>query len=71
MTRLRIVIAVGLLVVAGGCVRVRPWQRGELTRRGLDFSSEHSEARFKQHLYESREGARGGTGESGGGCGCN
>jgi hypothetical protein len=66
-------ILLGLAAVAllGGCVRVRPWQRANLSRRGLDFSSERSEARFKQHAFESREGARGGTGESGGGCGCN
>ena len=26
---------------------------------------------FMQHVYESREGARGGEGAAGGGCGCN
>ncbi|MGE0399325.1 MAG: DUF4266 domain-containing protein [Kofleriaceae bacterium] len=29
------------------------------------------EARFNQHASGSREGADGGTGEPGGGCGCN
>jgi hypothetical protein len=67
----KIVLGIGALLVAGGCVRVRPWQREHLSRRGLDFASERSETRFKQHVFESREGARGGTGETGGGCGCN
>jgi hypothetical protein len=30
-----------------------------------------SEARFEQHARGSREGSDGGTGEAGGGCGCN
>lgn len=67
----KIVLAVGALIALGGCVRVKPWQREYLSRRGLDFSTEQSETQFKQHLYESREGARGGTGQTGGGCGCN
>jgi hypothetical protein len=29
------------------------------------------ESRFEQHARGSREGADGGTGEAGGGCGCN
>jgi hypothetical protein len=69
--KLKLIVGVVLLVAAGGCVRVRPWQREYLSRRALNFASERSETRFKQHMFESREGARGGTGESGGGCGCN
>jgi hypothetical protein len=67
----KILLAVGALIALGGCVRVKPWQREYLSRRGLDFSGEKAETQFKQHLYESREGARGGTGQTGGGCGCN
>jgi hypothetical protein len=32
---------------------------------------EPGEARFGQHATGSREGADGGTGQPGGGCGCN
>lgn len=67
------IVLVGLLALAGaaGCVRVKPWQREHLSRRSLNFSAEKGEASFKGHLYETREGARGGNGEPGGGCGCN
>ena len=67
----KILLVLGALTLLGGCVRVRPWQREYLSRHSLNFSSERSETRFKQHMWEAREGARGGTGESGGGCGCN
>jgi hypothetical protein len=60
-----------VLVAGAGCVRVKPYQREYLSRRSLNFHGDRGEDRFKQHLFESREGARGGTGEAGGGCGCN
>ena len=67
----KILLALGALALLGGCVRVRPWQREHLAKPGLDFASERSETRFKQHVFEAREGARGGNGDAGGGCGCN
>lgn len=67
----KILVTALLVATAGACVRVRPWEREHLTRRGLDFTSERAETKFKSHLFESREGARGGNGEAGGGCGCN
>ena len=77
--RLRLLPLVLLLVVAGGPVLsgcahrpppVKPWQRGHLTRRALQFN-DRLEARFRQHTFSSREGAEGGYGQIGGGCGCN
>lgn len=67
----KLLVAALLVSASFACVRVRPWQREHLSRRGLDFSSERAESKFKSHLFESREGARGGYGEAGGGCGCN
>jgi hypothetical protein len=67
----RIGVVLGMLMLLSGCVRVRPWQREYLSHRGLNMAAERNEARFKQHLFEAREGARGGTGDIGGGCGCN
>ncbi len=68
---MRKLLPVLLLLSLGACVRVRPWEREHLARRQLDFGAERGEARFKGHLYETREGSRGGNGEPGGGCGCN
>ncbi len=53
------------------CVRVKPYQRETLSKRSMTKDKDSSEARFEQHARGSREGSDGGTGEAGGGCGCN
>lgn len=61
------------LLGAQGCAAappVRPWQRGYLTKRSMRFD-DGLEARFRQHVFAAREGADGGYGHIGGGCGCN
>ncbi len=58
-------------IALGGCVRVRAHQRGNLAKRAMTSDREPGEARFGQHALGSREGADGGTGQPGGGCGCN
>jgi hypothetical protein len=62
-----------LLLVAGtsSCVRVKPYQRGTLAKRSMSGDKDAGESRFEQHARGSREGSDGGTGEAGGGCGCN
>ncbi len=62
------------LVVASAlasCVRVQPYQRETLSKRSMSADKDASESRFEQHARGSREGSEGGTGEAGGGCGCN
>lgn len=61
-----------LCALAAGCVHptVKPWQREHLAKRAMSFD-DGLEARFRQHLFSSREGADGGYGTVGGGCGCN
>ncbi len=68
---LRILLVVSLLAAGGGCARVKPWQREDLGRRVMVNDMEPGESRFNEHRASSREGAAGGTGEPGGGCGCN
>lgn len=60
-----------LLLLAGGCARVLPHERENLARRSMTADRDPAERRFSQHVYGSRDGADGGTGEPGGGCGCN
>jgi len=55
----------------GGCARVKPWEREDLTPRAMTPGSEHEEDRFRQHWQSAREGSTGGFGAAGGGCGCN
>jgi len=55
----------------GGCASVKPWQREDLARRTMVDDNAAGEARFEDHSRAAREGAIGGGGEAGGGCGCN
>ncbi|MBA3464248.1 MAG: DUF4266 domain-containing protein [Deltaproteobacteria bacterium] len=54
-----------------GCVVVKAHERGNLAKRSMTNDRASGEARFNQHERGSREGADGGTGQPGGGCGCN
>jgi hypothetical protein len=63
--------AAATAAASSGCARVKPWQREELSRRAMTDDQEPGEARFDEHARSSREGAEGGTGRAGGGCGCN
>jgi Domain of unknown function (DUF4266) len=71
----------GLLVLAalglggGGCAvskwTVRPHQRELLADRIMQLDAEQQERAAEEHILSNREGAVGGNGTSGGGCGCN
>lgn len=58
-------------LAAAGCAVVRPHERQNLARRTMTEDRAPGQSRFLQHQTGSREGADGGTGEPGGGCGCN
>jgi hypothetical protein len=66
-----------LALVAGGsgCAAskwtVRPHQRELLADRIMQLDANGQEQAAEQHILENREGAVGGSGTSGGGCGCN
>jgi hypothetical protein len=62
-------------VVCNGCAvskwTVRPHQRELLADRIMKLDADTQEQAAEQHILENREGAVGGSGTSGGGCGCN
>ena len=58
-------------VMGSGCVVVKAHQREDLAKRAMTNDREPGESRFLEHERGSREGATGGTGQPGGGCGCN
>ena len=49
----------------------KPWEKGELAKREMQFDPDPLAARATQHVYTSKEGATGGYVVGGGGCGCN
>ena len=65
-------------LAAGGCSSikpikpwVKPYERERLADPIMAFDRNPSAQGFLEHVYEVRSAARGGTGASGGGCGCN
>jgi hypothetical protein len=50
---------------------VKPYERDRLADPIMALDPDPISSAFMQHVYESREGARGGEGAAGGGCGCN
>lgn len=64
---------VAVLLVQGCGIQpwVKPYERELLADPIMSFSRDPLEDRFKQHVREVREGARGAGSSEGGGCGCN
>jgi len=65
-----------MLVVIGlaGCSIepwVKPYERDRLADPIMALDADPVSSAYIQHVYEAREGARGGEGAAGGGCGCN
>jgi hypothetical protein len=62
-----------LALALAGCGRfaVRPNEKEHLADRTMRFDPDEQEASTQDHILDSREGATGGRGTTGGGCGCN
>ena len=69
----RIIALVGLLAMLAGCGRfaVRPNEKEHLADRTMQFGADGQESASDEHILSNREGSSGGSGSSGGGCGCN
>ena len=63
--------ATATLSLFGGCAHVKPWQRGTLADYTMRGDRDGLGVAQDEHIYFSREGASGGRGVGGGGCGCN
>ncbi len=50
---------------------VKPYERDRLADPIMALDGDPVSTAYIQHVYEAREGARGGEGAAGGGCGCN
>ncbi len=74
---LKVLMVAALLAGTGGCAGrefkpwVSPYERNNLADPIMSFSRSAASDSYMHHVYQSREGARGAEGGSGGGCGCN
>jgi len=50
---------------------VKPYERENLADPIMAFDRFAVSSAYLDHVFEAREGARGATGNAGGGCGCN
>jgi hypothetical protein len=76
ISRLVAILALaGAALTGGGCAvskwTVRPHQRELLADRIMQLDAAPQERAAEEHILSNREGAVGGSGTSGGGCGCN
>lgn len=71
----RILLSLATLAAFSGCSGIEPWvkpyERDRLADRIMFLDMDPVSSAYIYHVYEAREGARGGEGTAGGGCGCN
>ena len=71
----RLFLLLAVLGGAVGCSSIEPWvmpyERDRLADPIMALDMNPVSSAYIQHVYEAREGARGGEGSAGGGCGCN
>ncbi len=72
---IRILLLATAMVWVTGCTNIEPWvkpyERDRLADPIMALDGDPVSTAYIQHVYEAREGARGGEGSAGGGCGCN
>jgi hypothetical protein len=68
-------VAAALLVATSACSPIEPWvkpyEREHLADPIMALARNPISSSYIDHVFETREGARGATGGVGGGCGCN
>jgi Domain of unknown function (DUF4266) len=70
-----LLLAAALLTLVSGCAPIQPWvkpyEREHLADPIMALERNPISSVYLDHVFETREGARGATGAVGGGCGCN
>lgn len=68
-----ITIALTSVIFLSGCVKdVQPWEKETLAKATMKEAGVNPILnQFESHIYFSKEASKGGSGISGGGCGCN
>ena len=66
-----VTVLCGLLLSACVINPIKPWERGVLARDDMQLEYDEQIDAMDEQVYYSKEGAFGGRGIGGGGCGCN
>lgn len=68
----KLLVLMSAFVLSGCVANVQPWEKETLSKKTMQESAGNSLVKkYEEHIYFSKEAARGGSGVSGGGCGCN
>jgi hypothetical protein len=71
----RILLAALMLAALPACGPIEPWvkpyERDRLADPIMSLDPDPVSTAYIHHVFEAREGSRGGQGSAGGGCGCN
>jgi len=71
----RILLVLAMVGGMSACSSIEPWvkpyERDRLADPIMFLDAHPVSSAYLYHVYEAREGARGGEGTAGGGCGCN
>ena len=69
-----LILGAAALLAVTACAPIEPWvkpyEREHLADPIMSISGDPVSSSYLDHVFEVREGARGATGGSGGGCGC-
>jgi hypothetical protein len=68
---MKYIIHLLIIVACTSCTKVSPWEKEYLAKPNMAFDPDPIEAQFRNHVYQSKEGASGGYGINIGACGCN
>jgi len=71
MRTISLLMLLSLLLASSACVTVKPQQHATLADPTMAFDDDAHPQAQRDHALENREGAYGGSGVAGGGCGCN
>jgi hypothetical protein len=66
-----VTLLIAFSVTACTTTKVEPWDKDLLSEEAMTFGANPIQNAYEQHTYFSKEATSGGSGFSGGGCGCN
>ena len=80
VTKLKVLLSLFMLILVSACSsfsipKIEPWvapyEREYLADPIMSFNKDPLSNKYRQHVFNTREGARGAGYAHGGGCGCN